>query len=419
MQSIGKLKPLLAFSSKLQSKAIHSTCIRAFSQQIYSQLQNASSKVTTPTPPSNSSTSNRSNMNQNSSSNSNNGSSLPKQVPSHEHYCTSYNISNSLPLESIGDSLLQYLQQVQYRDVKILERGKRAVIFHFQPNQSVTENETNTAFSTVQEQLQGPSSAETASPEDKNLRKKVNPLKTSEANPIIYYNNEMFLILNSFGSVSFVNMNETEQLQIIQWLRAKHLTSSADLQHPIQREEMKIVVNENLKDWCRLGDNQLLVKTLNLYNINVISALLARSAALKNYELKVQTILETFTELNANIKQSSSLNMNLIPNIAQGNALRCDLLLNVRLFDRLQISWDWDDYDDLYDLLVTEFEISDRYELLEKKLNFIQENTQFYMELRHSKKSERAEWLIIILITMEVLLAIFHHYQFEQLEKAE
>jgi uncharacterized Rmd1/YagE family protein len=170
-------------------------------------------------------------------------------------------------------------------------------------------------------------------------------------------------------------------------------------------------VNENLEDWGKLEKDHFIVKRFDVHSLNIISSILSRSVALKSFEDHAHMILDEFQILNQKIQTLKKINKSeektLIPLIAQGNALKCDLLLNVRLLERPEISWNFEQYDKIFGLLNREFEIDERFTNLEKKLDFIQMNTQFYMELQHSVKSERAEWLIIILIMTEVLLALF------------
>jgi uncharacterized Rmd1/YagE family protein len=53
-----------------------------------------------------------------------------------------------------------------------------------------------------------------------------------------------------------------------------------------------------------------------------------------------------------------------------------------------------------------EFEIDDRFENIEFKLNLIQQNAKFFLEMLNDKKSNSLEWTIIILIGFECTLMI-------------
>jgi uncharacterized Rmd1/YagE family protein len=49
------------------------------------------------------------------------------------------------------------------------------------------------------------------------------------------------------------------------------------------------------------------------------------------------------------------------------------------------------------------------FKVVSDKLEFISSSSKFYMESRHSKKSEIGEILIIILIATEIIIAVVHH----------
>jgi uncharacterized Rmd1/YagE family protein len=53
-----------------------------------------------------------------------------------------------------------------------------------------------------------------------------------------------------------------------------------------------------------------------------------------------------------------------------------------------------------------EFEIENRFENIEFKLNLIQQNAKFFLEMLNDKKSNSAEWTIIVLILFECVLMI-------------
>ena len=51
-----------------------------------------------------------------------------------------------------------------------------------------------------------------------------------------------------------------------------------------------------------------------------------------------------------------------------------------------------------------EFEIYTRFKDIEFKLNLIQENAKFFLEVLHNQKSNTLEWIIIVLILFECIL---------------
>jgi uncharacterized Rmd1/YagE family protein len=56
-----------------------------------------------------------------------------------------------------------------------------------------------------------------------------------------------------------------------------------------------------------------------------------------------------------------------------------------------------------------EFELDQRFRSVENKIELIQDSTKFFLEVLASRKSDRLEWIIIILICGELGLGIFDH----------
>jgi len=223
-----------------------------------------------------------------------------------------------------------------------------------------------------------------------------------------------YIVLYHFGSICFLNCDEELQEQWISKLR------DSDPNFVVTKDYLRVVVDRESKDWCRMGRDHMIVQKLDLNNLNIISGVLSRSIALKSYEISAQHTLENFRLLNAQIEKTGKINRydekRLVPVFANANGLKCDLLLSVRLLERPDVTWAFQHYDQIYEMLQSEFEIQNRFEHLEKKLDFIQQNNMFYMELQHSRKSETSEWLIIILIATEICIALIHHYR-ESTEK--
>ena len=50
--------------------------------------------------------------------------------------------------------------------------------------------------------------------------------------------------------------------------------------------------------------------------------------------------------------------------------------------------------------------VEDRFKNLEFKLNLVQHNTKFFLEVMHNQKSDTLEWIIIVLISAEICIGL-------------
>ena len=84
--------------------------------------------------------------------------------------------------------------------------------------------------------------------------------------------------------------------------------------------------------------------------------------------------------------------------------LKHDMVLDLRLLDKPNILWDNEVYELLYTRLSDMFELGDRFEVISYKLNTLKEDISMMMDLYNHKHSSFLEWIIIILIMVEVVM---------------
>lgn len=56
---------------------------------------------------------------------------------------------------------------------------------------------------------------------------------------------------------------------------------------------------------------------------------------------------------------------------------------------------------------MVEFEISERFAAVDFKLQLVEQNTKFFLEVMHSQKSDSLEWAIIALLICEIILCLY------------
>jgi uncharacterized Rmd1/YagE family protein len=79
----------------------------------------------------------------------------------------------------------------------------------------------------------------------------------------------------------------------------------------------------------------------------------------------------------------------------------------VEVTEKPEITWDYPELDRLYERLSIEYELRDRDLALTRKLDFISQTAQTYLELAQTRQSLRLEWYIILLILAELGLSLY------------
>lgn len=92
--------------------------------------------------------------------------------------------------------------------------------------------------------------------------------------------------------------------------------------------------------------------------------------------------------------------------VAQNNSLMMNIIGKLGIKDKSDIAWELAEYESVYEGMKREFEIEDRFENIEFKLNTIQSNAKFFLEVLAHQKSTSLEWIIVVLIAFESALMI-------------
>jgi uncharacterized Rmd1/YagE family protein len=134
--------------------------------------------------------------------------------------------------------------------------------------------------------------------------------------------------------------------------------------------------------------------------------LLAQSVALDHLERETDSVLQGFTRYLDDLRDRGRIRMSgrrILKTIGFSMQVRFSVLNNLALFDKPAETWDSESLEDLYREMQDFFDIAERQEVLSTKLDFINENTRMLLEVLSSRKSHYLEWIVIILIFIEII----------------
>ena len=137
---------------------------------------------------------------------------------------------------------------------------------------------------------------------------------------------------------------------------------------------------------------------------------MAHTVALDSYNETVDELLASFAKINNTVKKTGNFTAmereTIFKIVAQNNAIFIELIAKLGIKDRSDTAWNLAIYERIYDEMKDEFEIALKFDRLEYKLNLIQQNAKFFLELKHHEKSNSFEWIIMVLITFECVLMV-------------
>ena len=84
-----------------------------------------------------------------------------------------------------------------------------------------------------------------------------------------------------------------------------------------------------------------------------------------------------------------------------------EIISKLGVHERYDIAWKYVQYGRIWEFLRAELEMEPRFKTLDMKLNLIQDNLKYFLEILQARKSDSLEWTIIILIAVEIVLSLY------------
>ncbi|GMH50593.1 hypothetical protein TrRE_jg11400 [Triparma retinervis] len=220
-----------------------------------------------------------------------------------------------------------------------------------------------------------------------------------------------YLCVFKYGAVVFINVPAKTQTQLLNKIKAHcKYPIPAGFEHV---DGYKVVVDSGITDMEAViseGGEHLTVRNLDLNSVSVISTVMGQTVALDYYYVVVDNMLSSFEDLNSTVEKTGTFSAmekeRLFKIVAENNSIFIGMVSKLGLLERSDTAWNHSSYVGAWEGMREEFELKERFENLEFKLNLIQHNTRFFIEILHNQKSDKLEWIIIVLIGFESVLMI-------------
>ena len=250
----------------------------------------------------------------------------------------------------------------------------------------------------------------------------------TQINDITKYNTtDPYIIVYQYGSVVFFNCTEQQQQDVIHSLLQHNKPMKSNTQAtPLNKDDYKIRINHhvnhpttttttnsttdsNSNSTIQITHDGVTIRQLDLHSARIIGQVLAQTVGMQQYEELVDQLMSQYTALNQQLILYGAVKLDdkqLFKLCAEISGVLSNVLVQLRLLDRSELVWSNGELSTLYTELRTEFEIQSRFNSLEIKLNLMQQSTTFLLEVLHNQKSDKLEWIIIILIMIEVVISL-------------
>lgn len=153
-----------------------------------------------------------------------------------------------------------------------------------------------------------------------------------------------------------------------------------------------------------------LLTELTLEKVKIISQALGKSVALERFELEVTEAMRKFEPVVAQLLARGAIRFSereVLQSIGFALNVRSAVLANLTLFESPPETWESETLALLDNQLYDHFDIDERTSAINQKLDYLNDINATLMDILNTRKSHRLEWIIIILIAIELVIFFF------------
>lgn len=229
-------------------------------------------------------------------------------------------------------------------------------------------------------------------------------LKRGVENGYYGHNDTLHVVLAPFGVLTLI---AEEKKEIINALSSLGITLASEEESTLITQDYPLHIDPMIEPAFEVTNDSIILKSASTHNLNIIALAISQSVGLEHYEKRLNTLFLQSRRIVESIHSFSITRRSHLMQFAKRLALtRHDMVSNLLLLDKPNILWDDAGAEALYNRLAFILELYDRHEIALSKLSQIKEDVMLVMDLINHKKSEFLEWIIIILILVEIVMGV-------------
>ena len=248
--------------------------------------------------------------------------------------------------------------------------------------------------------------------EEINLKVKINILENSfkfkqEEECHIFHDpiSLKYLFIFDFGVVIFWNFKETEERLILRKMERILLN-----RYPIEEIERDFMLfTFELVETSKIEENTVFLTTQELDEKFAHSYAFAQSLKLEIFETKVDNTIKDTEDIPKNLARSGEISLSqkkVYKMIGSIFMLRSSVNLLSGMLDVPDWFWDQPAWESIYIKARDYYDIEDRIEIINNRLDLIKELYDMLNDDLHNKHTANLEWIVIWLIVIELFVEV-------------
>ncbi|WP_434629642.1 RMD1 family protein [Thermoanaerobacterium thermosaccharolyticum] len=233
-------------------------------------------------------------------------------------------------------------------------------------------------------------------------------LQSEQLKNIVNFSNYSAVYIFSFGSIVFLNFADSEINKFLNYVNAiekNSLNTSKEYS-----DEYNLIVAPNGE--ITIKYNCLSVPKLENRYCYLIATVLAKSTALYKIESEINVLSDNVENIINKLKKSYLKISNETLSKIYGEILsfKYETISYIMLLDKPDMTWEDERSQYIYGELTKLFELNDRYEKINNKTGILLDIVGIFADLSHTKTNVKLEWIVIVLIFVEVAFFVFTYF---------
>jgi required for meiotic nuclear division protein 1 len=212
-------------------------------------------------------------------------------------------------------------------------------------------------------------------------------------------------LLFRYGVVVLADVPEDAERRFLESLRGR-ISDPCD---PIETEQAVLRLRADADEQID-PSGTIHLREASPERLQVVASALSKSVVLGHYEARIAVAFDRLEPLAERLGRKGRVGSKVRDLLRQiGYVLQTQQLMvgRVEIGEKPEVLWDHPALERLYVRLEDEYELRERSQAIERKLELIHDSVGTLLELVQDKRSLRLEWYVIILILVEIILSAY------------
>ena len=243
------------------------------------------------------------------------------------------------------------------------------------------------------------------------------PKKYTWEEPLILQGEKLQLILRrefadnqkimifSFGSIVLVNVPENDMPLLLEYIRGfEQAIETSDWKHYTEDYAMQVGTSDKME----INDTFAVVPQYEMFYAELVAIVIAKSVAMEKSEFQLGKILDKLETMIDRLERGQLRvgDRELARTTARVARHQYNTINYIMILDKPDITWSNSDAALFYEKMSNFFELNDRYIVLTKKTDLLNNIITGFSSISHSIRGMFVEWVIVLLIVVEVILMV-------------